>query len=88
MAKEIKPTMSNDQLDLIYHRLENVFNTLVDMNIDMMRDWLAEGDIKMFKNMSFWEKVISLFVILIGVAILVTISLAGYYFYKEIKKCS
>ena len=47
MAKEIKPTMSNDQLDLIYHRLENVFNTLVDMNIDMMRDWLAEGDIKM-----------------------------------------
>ena len=36
MAKEIKPTMSNDQLDLIYHRLENVFNTLVDMNIDMM----------------------------------------------------
>ena len=47
MAKEIKPTMSNDQLDLIYDRLENVFNTLVDMNIDMMRDWLAEGDIKM-----------------------------------------
>ena len=47
MAKEIKPTMSNDQLDLIYHRLESVFNTLVDMNIDMMRDWLAEGDIKM-----------------------------------------
>ena len=39
--------MSNDQLDLIHHRLENVFNTLVDMNIDMMRDWLAEGDIKM-----------------------------------------
>ena len=47
MAKEIKPTISNDQLDLIYDRLKNVFNTLVDMNIDMMRDWLAEGDIKM-----------------------------------------
>ena len=42
-----KLDVSNDQLDLIYHRLENVFNTLVDMNIDMMRDWLAEGDIKM-----------------------------------------